>query len=573
MWTKTVPLLIFLTFSSTVFAAPGDLDQTFNPPLGWVSYDNAISGNGVAIQPDGKIVLVGTTENPMNDDVLVLRYGTEGNLDTSFGASGVITFDGDAGYIDRGSAVAVQPDGKILILANSHNGPDSFNVLLLRYEPGGSLDVTFGNNGIATYMGPTQGANDFGNALAIQPDGKIVVVGSTDDNMQADLLVLRYNSDGTPDNTFGINGVVTYNYQANTQAQSNDFGRAVALQPDGKMIAVGSTNINSGTDQLLMVRFNGNGFLDTSFGGGQGAVTFASAGSAASGNAVAIDPALGKIVVVGSMAEKYVLVLKYEANGLPDNAFGEMGIVTYTNQSQSSANAVAIQPDGKILVAGSATVAAPDLLVLRYENNGTLDTNFGNGGVVIFDSELYYSDGAASMVLQPDGRIVIAGTRENNMTADTDVLLLRLSGQEYPPSPVSQETFSYPPTVDADMGTEPWAARPVGVGPVAAPGGNTLRLQVGLSPFSVPVDVYFLVFAPALNEHDMYVFHEDHSLQPLSNGLEPWKRSQLGFIEEGLFGNIPIEALPKGIYDLYLGVTPSGKLDSFYLWTTYFVIH
>ena len=290
MWTKTVPLLIFLTFSSTVFAAPGDLDQTFNPPLGWVSYDNAISGNGVAIQPDRKIVVVGTTENPLNDDVLVVRYDIDGKLDASFGANGVITFNADADYIDRGSAVAIQPDGKILVLASSHNGPDGFNVLLLRYGPDGSLDPTFGDNGTATYMGATQGGADLGNALAIQPDGKIVVVGSTDDGPQADLLVLRYNGDGTPDNTFGLNGVVTYNHQTNSQTQSNDYARAVALQPDGKIIAVGNTNTNSGKDDVLIVRFNGNGFLDTSFGAGLGAVTFDSADRAEFGNGVAFDP-------------------------------------------------------------------------------------------------------------------------------------------------------------------------------------------------------------------------------------------------------------------------------------------
>jgi uncharacterized delta-60 repeat protein len=408
--------------------------------------------------------------------------------------------------------------------------------------------------------------------LAIQPDGKIVVAGSTEDGTQADLLVLRYNNDGTPDITFGLNGVVTYNHQANAQAQSNDFGRALALQPDGKIIVVGNTNIDAGTDDLLMVRFNGNGFLDTSFGGGLGSVTFGTAGTAALGKAVAFDPERGKIVVAGSMAEKYVLVLRYETNGLSDNAFGEMGIVTYSNQSQSSGNAVAIQPDGKILVAGGTTVAAPDLLVLRYEDNGTPDTSFGNGGVVIFDSELYYSDGAASMALQADGKIVLAGTRENNSNPDTDVLVLRLMGQEFPPAPSSQEVFSYPPTVNAEMGMEPWTARPVGVGPVAVSGGNTLRLQVGLSPFSAPVDVYFLIYAPAFNAHDMYVLHEDQSLQPLSNGLVPWKRNPLGPIEEGIFNDIPVDALPKGIYNLYLGVTPPGTLGSFYLWSTYFVI-
>lgn len=566
-----VALLWFLPAASAP-AKPGDLDPTFNPPLGWVSYDHAISGNGVAVQPDRKIVVVGTTLNPLNDDALVLRYGTDGKLDASFGANGVITFDSDAGYIDRGSAVAVQPGGGILILANSHNGPDSFNVLLLRYKPDGLADTAFGNNGIVTYMGPTQGADDFGNALSIQPDGKIVVTGSTHDGTQADLLVLRYNSDGTPDNTFGLNGVITYNHQSNAQSQSNDYGRAVAIQPDGKIIVVGNTNINSGADQVLMVRFNGNGFLDTSFGGGQGSVTFATAGTAALGNAMAFDPERGKIIVAGSMGDKYVLVLRYELNGVPDESFGEKGIVTYSNESRSFGKAVAIQGDGKILVAGSTTVGAPDLLVLRYEDNGVLDAAFGNGGIVIFDSELYYSDGAASMALQADGKIVLAGTRENNMNPDTDVLVLRLVGQEFPAAPSSQEVFSYPPTFTAETNTTPSSARPVGVGPAATLGGSTLSLQVLLSPFSGPVDVYFLIFAPALSQDDMYVLHADDSLRPLSDGLAPWKRSRLDLIDEGIYGDIPVEALPKGIYNLYLGVTPPGTLDSFYLWTTYFVI-
>lgn len=143
--------------------------------------------------------------------------------------------------------MAVQPDGRIVVAASSHNGPDSFNVLLLRYKPDGSLDSTFGDSGTVTNMGPVQVA-DFANALAIQPDGKILVVGKT--------------------------------------------------------------NIDSGTDDLLMVRFNGNGFLDMSFGGGQGAVTFATAGTAESGNAVAVDPDTEKILVAGSMADKYVLLLR-----------------------------------------------------------------------------------------------------------------------------------------------------------------------------------------------------------------------------------------------------------------------
>jgi len=555
-------------------AKPGDLDTTFNSPLGWVFYDDAMSAHGVATQPDGKIVAVGTRWNTVNinDDVLVVRYDSEGSTDTSFGTNGVITFDGEAGYIDKGSAVAVEPDGKIVAVANSHNGPDSFNVVLLRYEPDGSPDSTFGTSGTVTYMGSPKGATDLGNALLIQPDGKIVVVGSTEDGTQADLLVLRYNADGTPDNTFGLNGAVTYNYQTNGLTQSNDYGRAVTLQPDGRIIVVGNTNINSGKDDVLIVRFNANGFLDTSFGGGRGAVAFDSAGRAEFGNAVAVYPDSDRIVIVGTMDDKYVLVLRYEANGALDGGFGDSGIVTYSNMSHNSGNAVAIQDDGKILVAGSTTMAAPDLLVLRYEENGTLDAGFGNGGIVIFDSELYYSDEVASMAVQADGKIVLAGTRENNMNGDTDMLIVRLVGREFLPPPSSQVVFSYPPTWTAEIDTDPGMAKPLGVGPVAAFGGNTLSLHVALAPFSGPVDVYFLVFSTALDEHEMYVLHSDDSLRVLSDGLAPWRSNQLGSLGESLFGDILVEMLPKGLYNLYVGVTPPGTVDSFYLWTTYLVI-
>ena len=143
-------LLIVPVFVSMVlppaYSAPGDLDATFNPPNGFVTYDTGdyVMGKAVAIQSDGKILVVGDIENPSDWDVLVLRYNTDGSLDSGFGTDGVVTYD--SGDDDRGWAVAIQSDGKIIVMGSSSKGTDS-DSLLIRLAGGDATLPSSGGGG------------------------------------------------------------------------------------------------------------------------------------------------------------------------------------------------------------------------------------------------------------------------------------------------------------------------------------------------------------------------------------------------------------------------------------------
>jgi uncharacterized delta-60 repeat protein len=247
----------------------------------------------------------------------------------------------------------------------------NWDIILIRLNSNGTLDNTFGIGGTVTYNGPSNGVDwipENGNSLALQPDGKIVVVGSSLNWINWDVLVLRFNSNGTLDNTFGTEGAVTYNSPAN----SDDFGNGVALQGDGKVVVVGERFSWSSYWDALLLRYNSNGTLDTTFGTG-GAVTY---------NGPSNDD---------------------------DYAYG-----------------VALQKDGKIVVVGGSYyswTSLGDALVLRYNSNGTLDTNFGTGGVVTYNGPTNGDDCAAGLVLQKN-RIIVVGCTYNGV--NNDVLIFAL---------------------------------------------------------------------------------------------------------------------------------------------------
>ncbi|HDL15010.1 MAG TPA: DUF1566 domain-containing protein [Euryarchaeota archaeon] len=138
------------------------------------------------------------------------------------------------------------------------------------------------------------------------------------------------------------------------------------------------------------------------------------------------------------------------------------------------------------------------------------------------------------------------------------------------PLPTNQRSWTYPSTAFSIMSTDPAEAKPIGVGSVAE-GGDTLSIQIGLNQISGPVDIYLAIYAPEVDPDNIYLITSD-TIQPLSEGLVPWKANTTGPIDDTLFGNIPISGLPLGTYNLYLAVTPAGTMDSYYLWATYFVI-
>ncbi len=422
-WAKKIFSLGFLfivCLPSLVWAAQGNLDTTFNPPDGYVLYNgwNKDSYVGVAIQTDSKIVVSTGIHNGTDADVGVLRYNGDGTLDSTFGTDGIVIYDGGKGN-DCGRLVAIQADGKIILTGYSNNGED-YDILTMRYNSDGTLDTSFGTNGIAIYNNGNR--NDYGRAIAIQSDGKIVVTARSTGDSTSIAMILRYKGDGTLDNTFGTNGVVTYE-----GGQGNDGFRGVAIQADGKIVVSGYTRTVTGFD-VMTARYNSDGALDNTFGT-DGVATYdgGHGDDVARGVAIQSD---GKIVVSGddyNGTDLDVLVLKYNSNGTLDNAFGTNGVVSYdSGKGNDNGRRLAIQEGKKIVVTGNTPNGTDgDILILRYNVDGSPDSSFGSNGVVTLNivPGKDYGEGVA---IQVDGKIVIAGGSIGN-TADY-VMALRVIG-------------------------------------------------------------------------------------------------------------------------------------------------
>ena len=406
----------------------GALDTTFNTTgkvttniLGFYDFASA-----VAIQPDGKIVVAGDSFSSGVSNFVLVRYNAEGSLDTSFGASGKVITDIGSGS-DAANAVAIQLIGlemKIVAAGYSFNGTGS-DFALVRYNANGTLDTTFDADGKVTT--PIGSGNDYANAVAIQSDGKIVVAGYSSNGTNEDFALVRYNADGSLDTSFNSSliclPIAICNGKVTTPIGSgNDYAKAVAIQPDGKIVAVGDAAGGAGIG-FALVRYNANGTLDTSFGA-SGKVFTDIGGGSNRANAVAIQPD-GKIVAAGNAGGDSALVRYNVADGSLDTSFGASGkVFTDIGGGSNRANAVAIQPDGKIVAAGNA---GGDSALVRYNvADGSLDTSFGASGKVITTisgSGGGRNDSAQAVAIQPDGKIVAAGYAYN--VDDTDFALAR----------------------------------------------------------------------------------------------------------------------------------------------------
>ncbi|MEO5720501.1 MAG: dockerin type I domain-containing protein [Chthoniobacterales bacterium] len=349
----------------------------------------------VALQADGKIVLAGETRV----DFGVMRFNPDGSLDPSFSGDGRVTTEINGS--DDGEALALQADGKIVV-AGSSGSRSAF--ALTRYNPDGSLDATFNGGGKVT---TTLGATSQASGLAIQADGKIVAAGSTGpDSSNLDFALVRYLANGAPDSAFGtggrvITGIVTGSDQAAT----------VQIQPDGKILAAGYATV-AGNAQFAVVRYNPNGSLDLSFGSFGIAVTDFPGEVASIGINLALQTD-GKIVVAGytvgaSQIYKIALV-RYLANGSLDSSFdGDGRVTTQIGVAGDYAFGVAVQPGGKILIAGTSIFNSSFVVnAVRYNPNGSLDASFGIGGRVLVDAS-EGSDGGWGLALDSAGRAVIA---------------------------------------------------------------------------------------------------------------------------------------------------------------------
>jgi uncharacterized delta-60 repeat protein len=272
---------------------------------------------------------------------------------------------------------------------------------------GGLLDPTFGSGG--QVLSSLASSNDNANAVAVQPDGKIVIAGITH-GAGTYFLVARYNADGSLDTGFGAGGHTATSFNG-----FNDQGWALALQPqaDGtdKILVAGISTIvkskKSGYYDLFAVaRYNANGTLDAAFGN-NGKVT-TDLGSSSWVHAMAVDGS-GRIVVAGATGGWAAELVRYTPNGALDASFGSGGKLVTSTYFQSGQDRLALQPDGKILLAGAQDPAnnPPQFVVARFNANGTADSGFGSGGVATTSLGIY--DGIDGIAIQGDGKIVIGG--------------------------------------------------------------------------------------------------------------------------------------------------------------------
>ena len=358
--------------------------------------------NAMAIQSDGKIVIAGYSKT----DFAVVRYNTNGTLDPSFGKGGIVITTLKSGD-DHTSALAIQPDGKIVVAGSTYNGKAN-DFAVIRYNENGTLDPSFGKGGIS--ITSINEGDDNASGLAIQPDGKIVVAGSTNNGSNFDFALIRYNPDGTLDPAFGTGGIVSIDIR-----QGDDQVSSIAIQADGKILLAGYSN----TD-LALARFRPNGILDTDFGKGGKVITSIRDGEDEA-SAVCLQPD-GKIVVAGSSNNGLnfdFAVVRYNINGTLDFSFGKRGmVITKIRDGDDKASSVAIQADGKIIAGGSSNNGSNfDFALIRYYPNGTLDPAFGEGGIVMTDIR-NGDDRANAIAIQADGKIVAAGNSNNGSSND-----------------------------------------------------------------------------------------------------------------------------------------------------------
>ena len=394
------------------------------------------SAEAVAVQPDGAIVTAGN--DSLGLDFQLMRHQPDGDLDPSFGGGdGIVTtsFGGPLGApLSRDEAfdVALQPDGKILVAGSAQLTGTSLDFVVARYNPDGSPDTGFGGGDgfVTTDFG--SGA-DVANGVAVQPDGRIVLAGHAGvprgpglgfDN---DFAVARYEPDGDLDLSFSSDGRVTTDLQ--TFLEDSDLGQDVALQADGRIVVVGD---HRQVRDFGLVRYEADGALDSSFGNGGVVIGDFAAGEGMRGVAVQPD---GRIVVAGFSGahgpNNDFALARYQPNGDLDSSFGTGDHLVTTDVSRGHglgedfAEDLVLQADGKIVAVGrNTTPAFNDIAVVRYASDGSLDIAFGDQGVLAVDFH-GSDDFGQDIALQPDGKIVAAGAARDGSTLK--VALMRLN--------------------------------------------------------------------------------------------------------------------------------------------------
>jgi uncharacterized delta-60 repeat protein len=360
----------------------------------------ANSVSAAATQSDGKVIVAGIDNIDVEPRVFLTRFQLDGTVDSTWGNGGIVRADPLTGY-GNPMAVAVQSDGKVLLATANAIKPGSNMLRVARFTTDGTPDLTFNTTGAFT-MGLDGGRNANTASLALQADGKIVVATSLSSRTQF-LGLVRLTTDGQLDSPWGdFAGIVTGDFFPL-------FPTAVLVQADGKILVAGRVGSSIG-----LARFHPDGALDSSFGSDGKAVTdvgfvFGSQPSLVPRAIVVRND--GKILVGGSRSNvTHFFLVRFNANGALESPFAfERGGLNFRGEF-GSINALALQPDGKIVAAGMISPSASASLrfaLFRCSADGVLDPTFDQGG--LFARSPGYYGASPNMFLQPDGSVLLPG--------------------------------------------------------------------------------------------------------------------------------------------------------------------
>ncbi len=401
---KNLFLSFFTAISIATLAQPGTLDSDFSSDGKLLLTPSGVSDavRAVVIQPDQKILLAGQDYSSNLYSMIVTRLNTDGTKDAGFGSGGDFVRGYGSGNHSRLWATALQPDGKIIV--GGHWRGNSVGVVG-RLLANGTMDSTFGVNGFVTHLFGAVQSTVY--AVAVQSDSLIVTAGSSTDGFlpNVDFSIRRYKPNGTPDSSFSVDGLVSTDFFS-----GEDIAYAMEITADNKILVCGTAKAAVGTATLFAAaRYNFDGTLDVDFGNnGKFSISLSTSQDVAYG--LAVQPN-GKIVLAGT-GFSLARVLRLNANGTVDSTFNNVGHTSFSwirGNSNNVARAVNVQPDGKIVVAGYGEKDTAYFCVGRLQANGRMDSTFGVNGM---NTTTFLDGGARAYcaALQSNGRLVAAGS-------------------------------------------------------------------------------------------------------------------------------------------------------------------
>lgn len=508
-----IPTLMLVFKDGSASAAAGGLDPTFGS-AGKVTTDtgpgNDDEGNDAALQSNGGIIVSGNTgpAGSPNSALLTIRYSSTGTVDAGFG---FVTTTMPSASV-QGNAVVVQGDQKIVVAGSVSNSAGGTDMLVVRYTASGQIDTSFGGSsifaagdGIATvnFPGLTATAND----VAVDSGGNVYLAGAVTNGTTSSIALARLTSSGQLDTTFNLSGMKKFDWPTGQSAYANAIAlEAGALGP--KTIVAGAAANGGATGQdWAFARFNNDGSLDSGFGtSGVQSIDF---GQSFGEQADAVQVASGPSILASGTGRNDFALAKLNDAGQPDPSFNGVGKVTTTVSSNlDEAQDFVVQADGKIIAGGytvTGTVLNKDMAFVRYNADGSKDTTFGSGGISLVSFGA--NNDVANAVLAPDANSVIgAGTAK---VATDDFALAKLStvSPAASPSPSPTSTASPSPSPASTASPSPSPSTSPGPAPFLNPtdvavtrqehagdgptwfradsqvdgGGNVLRFNMGIA--------------------------------------------------------------------------------------------